>query len=204
MRKISFLVIIAAMACTTAQKTEQSKEEPKRPTTYVEIVQAYRDSVNYDFTNGLNGVLLYDDLKAGKKLQFYPPNEKYRIKARFERIQDGEIFEMPTTTERLPLYRRYGILHFELDGQEYSLHVYQSMDLPEYLFCPFKDLTNGPETYGAGRYLDFSLEDMEDPYIDFNYCYNPYCAYNYKYSCPIPPIENHLDVRIEAGVKKWH
>jgi hypothetical protein len=78
------------------------------------------------------------------------------------------------------------------------------VEQPEYLFCPFKDLTNGVDTYGAGRYLDFTLSDINNPILDFNYAYNPYCAYNAGYSCPIPPYENHLKIAITAGEKKWH
>jgi len=70
------------------------------------------------------------------------------------------------------------------------------------LFIPFIDETSGNETYGAGRYMDIRIGDLEDnPVIDFNTCYNPYCAYNNRYSCPVPPSENHLTVPIHAGVK---
>jgi uncharacterized protein (DUF1684 family) len=78
------------------------------------------------------------------------------------------------------------------------------VEQPEYLFCPFKDKTNGNQTYGSGRFLDFEEKDLENMVLDFNYAYNPYCAYNSNYSCPIPPFENHLDVEVLAGEKNWH
>jgi uncharacterized protein (DUF1684 family) len=90
------------------------------------------------------------------------------------------------------------------------LAIYQNVDLvntagyEDYLFIPFKDLTNGEDTYGGGRYLDLKIPEGETILIDFNRAYNPYCAYNHNYSCPIPPFENHLKVKIEAGVKKYH
>jgi uncharacterized protein (DUF1684 family) len=86
------------------------------------------------------------------------------------------------------------------------LNVYQSHTLREkegykdYLFLPFTDLTNGNETYGSGRYIDLRIPERETIIIDFNKAYNPYCAYNYGYACPIPPKENKLKVEIRAGV----
>lgn len=174
------------------------------PVDYVERMQAYQDSVNNAFITGANGVLSDEDLRHPHDLEFYPPNASYRVPARFEGIDNGEVFLMETSTDRLPEYRRFGVLHFTLYNRELKLHLYQNLEYPDYLFCPFKDKTNGDITYGAGRYLDFELKDTLDPVIDFNYAYNPLCAYNERYSCPIPPYENHLDVAIEAGVKKWH
>lgn len=96
---------------------------------------------------------------------------------------------------------RYGQFHFTVDGKECVLTAYQSADHPEHLFLPFKDATNGTETYGAGRYIDVSAQpDASVHYvIDFNLAYNPYCAYNPAYSCPVVPRENFLTVPIRAG-----
>ena len=110
----------------------------------------------------------------------------------------------------MPVYKPYGKLKFKIDGKKYKLTLYQNVELTkregyeDYLFLPFNDMTNGVESYGGGRYLDMKIGDLDFPVIDFNYCYNAYCAYNHKYSCPIPPDENYLKVRIEAGVKKYH
>ncbi|MBP7982432.1 MAG: DUF1684 domain-containing protein, partial [Kaistella sp.] len=71
----------------------------------------------------------------------------------------------------------------------------------DYLFLPFRDETNGKETYGGGKYIDLRIPDGNEIVIDFNQSYQPYCAYNaYDYSCPIVPEENFLPLRIEAGV----
>ena len=72
------------------------------------------------------------------------------------------------------------------------------------MFLPFSDLTNGKESYIGGRYIDIEIQDAAVWEIDFNKAYNPYCAYNHKYSCPIVPLENDLEVAIYAGVKKFH
>ncbi len=116
---------------------------------------------------------------------------------------------MPTSGERKPLYCKVGDLSFNVDEVEVKLPVYQNIELSKgaeyenYLFLPFTDLTNGEETYGGGRYLDLEgpLEGIVE--LDFNMAYNPYCAYNDRYSCPIPPKENHINVRVEAGVKAF-
>ncbi|MCK5678470.1 MAG: DUF1684 domain-containing protein, partial [Flavobacteriaceae bacterium] len=89
------------------------------------------------------------------------------------------------------------------------LEIYQNQklilttDYEDYLFLPFTDKTNGESTYGGGRYLDLKIPDGDTTVIDFNKAYNPYCAYNHKYSCPIPPKANQLDVEINAGVKAY-
>jgi len=65
------------------------------------------------------------------------------------------------------------------------------------------DLTSGDGSYGGGRYLEVDVPTKETMIIDFNLLYNPYCAYSYRWSCPIPPKENDLLIRIEAGVKDY-
>jgi uncharacterized protein len=117
---------------------------------------------------------------------------------------------MKTTTERLPEYSIYGSVTFRHKGKSYKLNVYQNIELvkkpgfEKHLFIPFNDETNGNETYGGGRFLDVYENGEDVLLIDFNKAYNPYCAYNHKYSCPIPPEANNLKIKIKAGEKKWH
>ena len=116
---------------------------------------------------------------------------------------------METTTDRLPEYVQYGVLKFTLRGEEYELKIYQNINLIEregyedYLFLPFLDDTNGEESYGGGRYIEARIPEGDTMEIDFNKAYNPYCAYNEKYSCPIVPRENYLPLKVEAGVKAF-
>ena len=79
----------------------------------------------------------------------------------------------------------------------------QDEEYKDYLFLPFLDDTNGEGSYGGGRYIDLRIPDSDTMIIDFNTAYNPYCAYNDRYSCPIVPRQNYLDVAIEAGVKAF-
>ena len=116
---------------------------------------------------------------------------------------------MPTSTDRTPIYRRYGYVDFLIDSISLKLTVYQNIDLlkrdrkkfKNYLFIPFKDKTTRNETYGGGRFLDFEIPENENASLDFNLAYNPYCAYSHRYSCPIPPEENTLQIEIKAGEK---
>jgi uncharacterized protein (DUF1684 family) len=77
-------------------------------------------------------------------------------------------------------------------------------EFEKYLFVPFTDLTSGKETYGGGRYLDLEVPDGDSLEVDFNYAYNPYCAYTDGYSCPIPKPESRLSISILAGEKLYH
>ena len=142
-------------------------------------------------------------------LNYYPINLDYRVKATFVKTENPVLFQMKTTTSRLPEYQKYGEVHFKLDGEERVLEVYQNPELSkkpgleDYLFIPFTDETNGIDTYEVGRYLDFRIPKSDDVIIDFNKCYNPYCSYGSGFSCPIPPEVNHLPLKILAGEMKY-
>lgn len=142
-------------------------------------------------------------------LDFFEPDSSYRVMARLVRTPNALPFIMPTTTERTTEEKVFGIVHFKLAGTAYKLEVYQNQErmtmegYENYLFLPFTDLTNGEETYSGGRYLDLSIPEGDSLIIDFNKAYNPYCAYNKKYSCPIVPGVNHLATRVRAGVKAF-
>lgn len=165
--------------------------------------------LNEEFSNEETSILVPEDFKVFKGLQFYPLDEKYRVKARFVRTPGELPFLMPTTTERTPEYVKYAQLHFTIDGKELTLDVFRSTqgyDQPgyeDYLFLPFTDLTSGDGSYGGGRYLDLRIPENDTIILDFNKAYNPYCVYNHKYSCPLPPQQNDLPIRIEAGVKDF-
>ncbi|SDB18918.1 hypothetical protein SAMN03097699_0001, partial [Flavobacteriaceae bacterium MAR_2010_188] len=124
-----------------------------------------------------------------------------------QRTPNSEWFKMKTTTERVSEERVYGILTFNLKGENFKLNIYEGKEMKtkegfeDFLFLPFLDETNGEETYGGGRYIDARIPETDTMTIDFNKAYNPYCAYNEKYSCPIVPRVNYLPIKVEAGVK---
>lgn len=176
----------------------------------VAAAEKFQSELNKSYADSLKSPLMKDDLKQFKGLDFYPIDEKYIVEAIFIRTKKEKSFKMKTTTSRTPIYKKYGELHFSIDGKELKLNVYQNADLKkkpgydDYLFLPFSDLTCGKDSYIGGRYIDMRIPKSEKVIIDFNQAYNPYCAYNYEYSCPIVPLENDLDIEINAGVKKFH
>ena len=175
-----------------------------------QTAQEFQDELNKSYADKEKSPLTEEDFKTFTHLDFFPITDEFIIKAKFIRARKEKPFEMKTTTARLPIYKKYGELHFTFEGNEYKLSVYQNLDLikkegyEDYLFLPFSDTTNGNETYIGGRYIDCRIQKELEWTIDFNKAYNPYCAYNYKYSCPIVPMENDLPIAIKAGVKKFH
>ena len=145
------------------------------------------------------------------KLKFYKPKKKFRVESTFTRAKNVEPFQMPTYSGKLKEFVKYGTLTFTLKGKTHQLAVYQNLKtirIPgykDYLFLPFKDYTNDQSTYGGGRYIDMKIADLEGDKVilDFNKCYNPWCAYSDSFNCPIPPIENHLAIKIKAGEKQF-
>lgn len=176
---------------------------------FQEELQQYRKEQHEKFSDPKRSPLDSMDLSSFTGLQYFEADSNYRVTARVELTPDSLPFSMPTSTERKARYRQFALLHFELQDSSYSLALYQNLrlaDLPQYqdyYFLPFTDLSNGFSTYGGGRYLDIRYTGGDRLVIDFNKAYNPYCAYNSRYSCPIPPRQNHLELKIEAGVKRY-
>ena len=176
---------------------------------YISGETEFQKEINSEYKDASKSPLKEKDLKNFKGLDFFKFDSTYVVTARFTRTVEEKPFKMKTTTDRLPEYVKYGELTFELKGKEFKLNVYQNQDLmkkegyEDYLFLPFLDDTNGEESYGGGRYIDMRIPEGDTLTIDFNSAYNPYCAYNEKYSCPIVPLENYLETEVRAGVKAF-
>ena len=135
-------------------------------------------------------------------LKYFKPNKKWTIHAVYVKIDTASVFNLPTTTERVIPMIKDGLIRFNMNGKTIELFTYRYLEHPEEdLFVPFLDLTNGDVTYGGGRYIEVKHPVNDSVWIDFNMAYNPYCAYNHKYSCPIPPLENTLNISVLAGEK---
>ena len=154
------------------------------------------------FRHDRQSPLTPDQRREFAGLKYYPENPALRLASQIEEYPDKETVTMITSTGSAQEYLKYGHFSFEVNGEIATLQVYQDPDGGTF-FLPFVDATAPDETYGAGRYLD--IEPIEDGrfLIDFNYAYNPYCAYNDRWSCPLPPKENRLGMRIQAGEKKF-
>ncbi|WP_323788584.1 DUF1684 domain-containing protein [Psychroserpens sp.] len=169
----------------------------------------FQKELNAEYKDATTSPLKDKDRKQFVGLDFFKYDSTFVVKANLKRTPDTDWFDMKTTTSRVSPERIYGILTFELKGNTYALHVYQGKDvmkqegLEDYLFLPFLDDTNGEESYGGGRYIDLRIPKGDTVEIDFNKAYNPYCAYNDKYSCPIVPRVNYLALDVRAGVKAF-
>jgi uncharacterized protein (DUF1684 family) len=139
--------------------------------------------------------------RAFKGLAYFPENKSLVIHATIDRKVEPGAVRMTTTTGTEQVFNRHGVVRFEVDGQPAQVTLYSSPG-SDSLFLPFRDATSGKESYGAGRYLDLHAHG-DKVVIDFNYAYNPYCAYNPEWSCPLPPAENWLKVPIRAGEKDF-
>ena len=197
MRTLYVLLALLIMAPVFAQSKRKLVRE----------IEEFHASENERFRNPKTSPLKYDKIATFEELEVYPINLKYCVKATLVRTLNEKPFFLRTSTERLAEYVKYGEAHFEIDGKQLMLNLYRDPKGNEsdedILFVPFTDLTSGDGSYGGGRYLEFPIPKKKKFYLDFNKAFNPYCVYSDRYSCPIPPRENDLFVRIEAGVKDY-
>ncbi len=199
MKKI-FIVLCWGSLCTLYS--------PVQGQGFQEEISTYREHYKEKFATSAKSPIPESDLPY---LRFFAPDSAYRVKAVFKATPNSEPFKMPTYSGITKDFVKYGEFLFTLHGTDCRLSVYKNLTLPNlpiyknHIFVLFKDLTNTEETYGGGRYIDMSTTDIQGTSVllDFNKAYNPYCAYSEGFNCPIPPRENHLNVRIEAGEQNF-
>ena len=196
MKKLSFLFVIFSLFLNGQTNKEN-----------IDAIKKFQTDLNTEYLDPKESPLRGDNLTKFKGHPFFPIDLKYRVTAKFIKTENPVPFELPTSSGKFKKYQEFGKADFEIDGKKYSLIIYQSMDLmkmekyKDYLFLPFRDETNGKETYGGGKYMDFKIPKSNEIVLDFNQSYQPFCAYNaLDYNCPIVPEKNKLEVRIEAGV----
>lgn len=131
-------------------------------------------------------------------LKYFPENKDLDFTVEVEEFDKDDIVQIQTNTGDVQTFERYGRFHFTVEGEEAALTIYRN---EHGFFLPFADALAGVETYGAGRYLEPEVAPGGKLRIDFNMAYNPYCAYNPNWSCPLTPFENRLKVPIRAGEK---
>jgi len=177
---------------------------------YVSSVKKERTEKDKEFLNEADSPLDSIKKQEFRELNYYRINPNWKVTGRLEKYPDPDTIKMKTTTERLPLYLVYGKAYFILEGKEFALTIYRNVGLmnkpgyEDYLFVPFRDATSGLKSYGGGRYIDARIIEGDQIIIDFNKAYNPYCVYSKKYSCPIPPSENFLEIKVNAGEKEFN
>ncbi|HPE99688.1 MAG TPA: DUF1684 domain-containing protein [Bacteroidales bacterium] len=208
MPRLLLLLSLRLAQCTAFSFFLLSSAQAQTDSVWYNSVIAWQQEMNREYADSATSPLTPEDRAIFKGLPFYAPNADFCVNAVLEITPNAKPFIMKTSSAKTPTYRQYGVFHFKIKGQSFSLPAYQRVEMltsdeyADYLFLPFNDLTNGESTYISGRYMDCRIQKDNLYILDFNKAYNPYCAYNHKYSCPIPPGENFLNIRIEAGVLK--
>jgi len=141
-------------------------------------------------------------LKRFHGLESFPFSESWRVAARFEPSSPPRHISVPNVLGNVTSEESPGALAFEYGGKTYRLDAVREAGTEDY-FIIFGDATNGHETYGAGRFLYASPPKDGQTVLDFNKAYNPPCVFTPYATCPLPPPQNRLSIRIEAGEKNY-
>lgn len=212
MWRLVLILILCAWGCKE-NKRYHDGQETKIDIMHIGGLQdafEFQEKLNREFKDPETSPLPDRYRKNFNGLDFFAPDSTYLITAKLIKTPEALPFFMATSTGGRTEEIVYGKISFVLDGKTHELEVYRNMELMrqekyrDYLFLPFSDLTNGEETYEGGRYLDLTVPEGDTILLDFNKAYNPYCAYNAKYSCPLVPKQNRLDTEIRAGVKAFN
>ena len=168
---------------------------------YNQKILKARNAKDYYFKNSEGSPIEHKE--KFEALNYFEPDAKYKIHATLELLHDTNTLTIQRNDGKKEKYYRFAHARFQLENQDLQLTLLKSEEHKNdhFLFLPFTDQTNGKSTYQGGRYLDLEYKDSKELEIDFNFAYNPYCVYNYRFSCPLPPKENHLPVAIPAGEK---
>ncbi|HOJ01201.1 MAG TPA: DUF1684 domain-containing protein [Anaerolineaceae bacterium] len=160
----------------------------------------YRKMKDNFYLSDARSPLTEEQKQTFQGLQYYPENPALRFMLEIEEFSNKELVSIQTSKGDVRTYERYGKINFAVDGKPVALTVYKA-DVD--FFLPFIDSMAGKETYPAGRYLEIEPVENGKFLVDFNMAYNPYCAYNDRWSCPLTPAENRLKVAIRAGEKLY-
>jgi len=203
-------IMLSLIGCDNRSANKQSSIKDDSLNTYEKDILEARLETDKKFKDSESSPLNQEDILFFDSLDYFAIDTSFRIWAKLMKVENADTILFPTTTDRKPKYYIYAKANFELNKQNIELNIYRNVAFmndsayKNHLFLPFSDYTSGEETYGGGRYLDLEITDSSHILIDFNKAYNPYCAYNSKYSCPIPPKENYIETEIRAGEKNFH
>ena len=161
-------------------------------------LDSFRHMKDEFFRTDHHSPLTADQKRAFSGLNYFPENTDLDLLLDLERFEGEEQVQIQTTTGDVQTYTRFGKINFQIDGEEIILTIFANENG---YFLPFADSLAGVETYGAGRYIEPERGANGSFHVNFNLAYNPYCAYNELYSCPITPAENRIKAPIRAGEK---
>jgi uncharacterized protein len=201
-RTFFILGLLCSFGCSSPET------ELRRKTSSEGSIQQERESKDAVFKSSPESPILSEDRLRFRGLSYFPVDPGLEFSVRLMRYQRPEQVRLGTNTGEIRSGLRYGYFDFQVQGKNCRLQVYRLDDVlaggGAALFIPFRDSTTGLETYPTGRYIDLKENTSGIYKLDFNRAYNPFCAYNSTYSCPVPPVENTLAVAIRAGEKKYH
>ncbi|MBN2337870.1 MAG: DUF1684 domain-containing protein [Acidobacteria bacterium] len=179
-------------------------EAPGTEAPWTEALLLEREAKDSAFRSGAQSPMPAAERAAFRGLSYYPVDPALRFSVRLHRYEVAAPVRMGTNTGEVRDALRYGWFEFRVGDRDCRLEVFRFGDTAApSLFVPFRDATSGDETYGAGRYVDLAENTSGTYDLDFNRAYNPYCAYNPGYVCPLPPAANTLSVPVRAGEKKY-
>jgi len=193
-RACAVLVVLGLVASGCQRHTPEQRD-------YVESLMELRTRKDRSMQSS-DGPLLPEQRARFKGLSYYPPNFDLVFEVALDRLAAPDTLQFPTSQSGFDSFLRLGTLRFQVRGREQRLTLFSALDGSS-LFLPFRDATSGGSTYGAGRYLE--PEPLTDGRfrLDFNQAYNPYCAYNAQWVCPLPPAENELEFEVTAGERNF-
>ncbi len=203
MKYIRLLVGVGiALAVTATIAIVQPRTVAKE---YVQSIERKRVEIDEFMKYSGESPLPSGDVADFTGLKYYPVDPSFRVPAKIERFAAQELIEVPTSAGTVDSYSRYGLISFEIDGQNLTFEAWKPLDgaVSNRLFVAFTDSTSGDETYGGGRYLNLYISGGNTVTIDFNLAHNPYCVYDPTYICPLAPPENRLSVAVRAGETNW-
>jgi uncharacterized protein (DUF1684 family) len=168
--------------------------------TYDQQIAALRKEKDHYFRTSINSPI--ENREQFEGLTYFKADPKYKVSASVKLLSGDYSKEIMSSDGRKLKFQKFAVATFLLDNRNYSLILLKNTTgapKDKMLFLPFTDKTNGEQTYISGRYMDVEYTGNNKVILDFNQAYHPYCLYNYKYSCPIPPSENYLDIPVCAG-----
>jgi uncharacterized protein (DUF1684 family) len=205
MKTKNIIVVIAVVVAIVS--TFYSLQDSEGQAAYLKTIQKERDEKDH-FLRTSSESPFNDHKNEFKGLNYFPPDIRYKITAALTPIEEKKAVVLHTSDAKEEHYLPYAYAEFDLDNVHNTLLILEIMEMGPSrgtLFLAFGDDTSAKQTYGAGRYLDLKKAPGSSTItLDFNKAYNPYCAYNDNYSCPLPPTENLLHIPISAGEKSYH
>ncbi|MEJ2614801.1 MAG: DUF1684 domain-containing protein [Ignavibacteriaceae bacterium] len=204
MNKLKYLLAVlfafTLFSCTKNYTPEQKK--------YIAEIEQQRKEKDDFMKNDPDSPFNRDPNAHFQDLKYYDVNPDYVFKSKLYEYKNKDTVKIFGTKGEERKAVRYGYVKINFKQGERDVNVYKSTSKngETYYSIWFTDQTTGDETYGVGRYLDFDFKpDSNFIYtVDFNLAYNPYCSYSAIYSCAIPTKEDHIDVAIKAGEKRFH